>query len=263
MIIADKIISSRQNSGVRLLKALLSDGCRKHGLFVIEGEKIFSEYLRLGYTPEAVYMTEKMYDVSDYAGKITVITAELAAYISDTKTPQGVFALCKLTDALYTLPQNPSRLLILDGVSDPGNLGTLIRSAEAFGWQGVITSPGMSGGLAGCADSMSGKAFRASAGSRLRMPVVSAALLPYIAKLRGDGFAVYAAVLDAHAVPLENIKANVKKSEKIAVIIGSEAHGVSAPVRSCASGGVYIPIRGSESLNAAVAGGIILYELRV
>ena len=238
------IISSRQNGGVQLLK-----NPRKHGFFVMEGGKMLAEYLRLGHTPEAVYMTEKAYAASDYAGEVMLITSEIAAYISNTKTPQGVFIRGKISDLPSVIPRDASRLLLLDGVSDPGNLGTLIRSAEAFGWQGVVTSPDS-------ADSMSGKVLRAAAGSRLRVPVQSAELVPYIAQLRKSGFDVYAAVLSENAVPLERIK----KTEKIAVVIGSEAHGVRADVRECASG-VYIPIRGSESLNAAVAGGIILYEL--
>ncbi|GHU47936.1 23S rRNA methyltransferase [Clostridia bacterium] len=246
------MITSRQNERVRLLKKLLSDGQerRKHGLFVIEGEKILREYTARGHTPVAVYVSG------------ADISPDIAKYISDTVTPAGVFALCELTPGMFEVPLESrcqpgfGHLLILDGVSDPGNVGTLIRSAEAFGWDGVICSPD-------CADSMGGKAFRAAMGSRLRVPVQTCEIAPYIRELRTGGFEVYAAVLDDTALPLceAGSQLNGGGDSAIAVVIGSEACGVSEAVRGECTHGVYIPIQGAESLNAAVAGSIILYHL--
>jgi TrmH family RNA methyltransferase len=142
------------------------------------------------------------------------------------------------------------RYIILDGVSDPGNVGSIIRTAEAAGFRGLIMSPG-------CADAHSSKTLRASMGSALRFPVVcNANLLESIRALKDFGILVLAAASDARKCYFD-----YDLSGSVAFVIGNEAFGVSEEVLSACDGSLRLPMPGNvESLNAGVAAGILIYE---
>ena len=140
--------------------------------------------------------------------------------------------------------------MLLDGVQDPGNVGTVIRTAEALGFGGVLLSPD-------CADVWAPKTLRASMGSALRLPCVCGEMTELIPALKERGFSVYGAMLDKTAQKLGEIKF----PERSAVVIGSEGRGVSPEAAQLCTGAVYIPISGAESLNAAAAAAMILWEL--
>ena len=149
----------------------------------------------------------------------------------------------------FELPRNSSRIIVMDGVQDPGNVGTIIRTAEAFGFDGAVL-------LGACADVYSPKTLRASMGSALRFPFVCCAAEELRSVL--GGFTVYAAMLDSSAAALGEIAF----AERSAVIIGSEGRGVSPEAAAVCDEKLYIPISGAESLNAAGAAAVIMWELR-
>jgi len=232
------IITSRQNPIIKQFRNPERDS------FVVEGEKLVNEAIEAGFEPVNILLTEKNTD--KFSG--IIINNELSEYISDTKAPQGVHALFK-RKSLSGLTPLLSQAIILDRVQDPGNVGAIIRSCEAFGI-GVILSENS-------ADVFSSKVIRASAGSVFRTAVQKGNLAKIIPRLRESGFIVYTADLDESAVPLQE----AALPPKTAVVIGSEGQGVSEAVSALCSEKLYIPIKGAESLNAAVAAGIICYEI--
>ena len=143
------------------------------------------------------------------------------------------------------LRARPGPLLALDEVRDPGNLGTIIRTADAFGAAGVAL-------LGDCADPFAPKVVRATMGSLFRVPLRRCTA----GELRARPGPLLAAVLDGDSRPIGGVPLR-----DACVVIGNEAHGVSPAVRACCGGAVNIPIRGAESLNAAVAASIFLYEM--
>lgn len=182
----------------------------------------------------------------EVSAKSVVITEEISEYISDTKTPQGMFAAAEMCE--WSIPEDPGRIVVLDGIQDPGNVGTIFRTAEAFGFDGAVL-------LGACADVYSPKTLRASMGSALRFPFVCCAAEELRSVL--GGFTVYAAMLDSSAAALGEIAF----AERSAVIIGSEGRGVSPEASAVCDEKLYIPISGAESLNAAVAAAVIMWEL--
>lgn len=182
----------------------------------------------------------------ELSAKSVVITEDISEYISDTKTPQGLYAAAELRE--WELPRNANRIIVMDGVQDPGNVGTILRTAEAFGFDGAVL-------LGACADVYSPKTLRASMGSSLRFPFVCCAAEELRSVL--DGFAIYAAMLDSSAAAL----GETAFADRSAVIIGSEGRGVSTEAAAVCDEKLYIPIGGAESLNAAVAAAVIMWEI--
>ncbi len=255
------VITSRKNGAVKRFREIfrsksLRDG---EGLIAAEGDHLCGELLKCGYEITAALLTEKAQEkypetagaLISAAGECEVISGELAEYISDTRTPQGLFALARRREDTIGFPgAGARRLVLLDGVQDPGNVGTIVRTAEALGFDGAAMSPD-------CADIWSPKALRASMGSGLRLPCIYGALPEIINSLKSGGFSVYGAMLDESAARLGELSF----PEKAAVIIGSEGAGISPETAGLCDRAVYIPISGVESLNAAAAAAIILWEM--
>ena len=251
-----EIVSSRKNANVRVLRQVLREKQFRdeHGVFAAEGDHLCGELVRAGFKVTYAAYTEKAAAkypetaamLTEKADTVIVITEELSEYISDTKSPQGIFAAAEIRGS--TLDKNARKIVVLDGVQDPGNVGTVIRAAEALGADGAVL-------VNGCADILSPKTLRASMGSVFRLPVINADndSLPKLL----SGFAVYGAMLDSTAKRL----GEEKFPEKTAVVIGSEGAGISAEVAELCDEKIYIPIKGAESLNAAMAAAIIMWEL--
>lgn len=223
---------------------------RKSGLFAVEGDHLCGE---LSGAELFLYTEKAQAKYSDTVKRLCAacrdsfcITEELAEYISDTKSSQGLFAASEMT--WKCIPDSAKKLVVLDGVQDPGNVGTVIRTAEALGFDGLIFT-------GACADVFSPKVLRSSMGSALRMPMEEVSREKLKDKL--SGFAAYAAMLDDTAARL----GEERFPEKTAVIIGSEGAGVSAEAAELCEKKLYIPISGAESLNAAAAAAIILWEI--
>jgi TrmH family RNA methyltransferase len=176
---------------------------------------------------------------------------DLAA-MADTETPQGILAVAPIPraalDALRVEDADPSVLLVLDAVQDPGNFGTLARTAEALGAAGVVALPGT-------VDPWNPKSVRAAMGSTFRLPVVEAGWEDLAPWLTARGVETLAAVVGGE--PLGG-----DRPRRAALVLGNEGAGVGDETRARADRAVGIPLRGrAESLNVAAAGAILLYEL--
>lgn len=251
-------ISSRKNDAVRRFRELSRDKKLRdeQGLFAAEGDHLCGELSRAEYAVAQALYTEKSAEkypqtvraLLEKARESAVITEDVAEYISDTKSPQGLFAVCEKPRA-GQLPADARRIVVLDGVQDPGNVGTVIRTAEALGINGALL-------INGCADIWSPKTMRASMGSVFRLPCVVSDGAAELERLISRGFSVYGAKLDETALRLGEFDF----PEKAAVVIGSEGSGISAETSENCTHSLYIPITGAESLNAAAAAAIILWE---
>lgn len=179
------------------------------------------------------------------------ISTEISHLISETMTEQGVFAVVATSEPDMMLLYG-KKLLLVDAVQDPGNVGTLIRTADAAGYDCVVLGKGS-------ADLYNPKVIRSTQGSHFHIPVIQANLFDWIANLEEEGVPVIGAVLDDQAKSLNDMT----KRDTLALMVGNEGNGISLELQDRLSEKVYIPIYGdSESLNVAVAAGILLYGLR-
>jgi TrmH family RNA methyltransferase len=255
------LISSRANPRVKQLRAAFAGHARlAAGLVAIEGEHLLFEAMRSGLVFKTIFVSERR-GVPDWIpGNVELIelTDEVFASVVDTQSPQGIAAL--LVPPVWTIDDAvPGRsaaplLLIAAGLQDPGNLGTLVRSAEAFGAAAVLTT-------AGTVSEWNQKALRASAGSVFRVPVVQVDA-GELAALKIRGVRILAAVAPDAGGDVASVAAHAADlTGGCALMIGNEGAGLSAEFLAIADARVNIPTPGRvESLNAAVAGSLLLYE---
>jgi len=174
--------------------------------------------------------------------------AEFAA-LASTESPQGVLLVCEQEESeLATMVANAGPMLVLDALQDPGNVGTLIRSAVAFGFKGVVA-------LDGTADPWSSKVVRASSGTVFRTSLARAATSEALATIQASGRVILVAAADGELVERSG-------GREIALVIGNEGAGVRDEIRTAADGTVSVGMSGPvESLNAGIAGSILMHEL--
>lgn len=250
-------ITSVSNERIKALAALSQRKARlAAGQYLVEGEKMVGEALESAQVSCLIVQADRQELFAPIiaranAAEILLLAPHVLEKLSATKTPQGIMAVVALPEPCKAEALG-ERIVVLDGLQDPGNVGTILRTAEAAGVQGVVLSED-------CADVFAPKTLRATMGSVFRMPMLrSGAVQPILADLRGRGWAILASELEGE--PFEQTAAVLKAPW--ALIIGSEAHGVSEPLRAQATHHVRLPMRGNgESLNAAVAAGIMLYGL--
>ena len=247
-------IKSRSNPKV-LWACGLSEKKKRdsEGLFRFEGIKLFLEAMREKLDIVAVFASEKAMEtyaseLCDFDGEIYKVADAVYEKLTEENAPQGVLTIAKKPLLVCGCT---GLTMILDGVADPGNVGTVIRCADAFGAERVLL-----GG--GCADAFGQKTVRAAMGSLFRVPTERAPLPEKIKELRAEGYKVYAAMLDKTSVRADEIE----KGGKLAFVVGNEGHGISSEVRNRCDGSVIIPMRenGVESLNAAVAASVLMWE---
>ena len=194
--------------------------------------------------------TELAEEFAAAGARAFVVPRSLLESVCETKTPQGVCASFDVP-APMSIDDAPARIVALDGVQDPGNVGTIWRTADAAGFSGLLLGPG-------CADPLSPKVQRAAMGSGFRVPYMLADDLPAaLMALKARGWTALASDLNG-----ADFYRRPDPGARFVLVIGNEARGISAATREAASALVKLPMRGgAESLNAAVAAGIMMYEL--
>lgn len=251
------MITSPENPKVKQARALLEGkGRREQGRCLIEGVRLIEEALRAGVSPALVFFVDQAQQNARSAALLEAARAEGAALLevspavfgtlSDTVASQGVIAVASIRRV--TLPPRAALILVLDKIRDPGNLGAILRSAEAAAVSLVVLAPG-------CVDPWNPKVVRSGMGAHFRLPLVPAPSWDAVAQHIGDRPVWLAA---AHqALPYDR----VDWTAECALIIGSEAAGLSAEAEALGTGHVTIPMAGPvESLNAAMATTVLLFE---
>ena len=253
-------LTSRDNPLVKELHKLLCDAKarRKSRRFVIEGARLCEDAARSGITVSAALVTASAKEryaaqwqaVEAVAAATYDIAPAISAYLSETQGPQGMFCLCDMREETALAVSPDEVYLALEDVQDPGNLGTILRTAEAFGVGGILLSKG-------CCDLYNPKVLRASMGGVFRLPLtVCEDFVGTLCEL-GTTLPVLASVVDGDALPVTA----APKNGAVAVI-GNEGNGMSAAAIAACTHRVTIPMAGrAESLNASMAAGILLWEL--
>jgi TrmH family RNA methyltransferase len=251
-------ITSAANPLLREVRRAVSRGERTaDGLSIAEGFHLLEEALRSGCEVPVVIASEACLETVERqvrglsSTRIVVLPAPLFQSIASTETPQGVMALVRVpecaTDQVF---RGESLVVVLDGLQDPGNVGAIVRAAEAFGATGLLF-------LKGSASPWNPKTLRASAGSLFRLPFVAGVDIGRAkTKLRERRVAVYAAM---PYTPERRQAAAADFVRPCAIIVGSEGRGISKELYGVGED-VAIPTTGVESLNAAVATSVLLYE---
>jgi RNA methyltransferase, TrmH family len=252
------MITSRQNPKIQKVKALLGRSRERQeaGVFAVEGVRLVEEAAASGWKPGLVLFTEQLNErgrqvvqsLSAAGAEVEQVSTSVMEILTDTETSQGLLAVFPLPSP--ALPAHPDFILVADAIRDPGNLGTLLRTAAAASVQALIATPGT-------ADLFSPKVLRSAMGAHFRLPAVEMTWEDAHAYLQQNGLRVYLAEAGGGEVCWQ---ANL--CEPLALVIGSEAEGVSPEARTLAGKSLQIPMPGkSESLNAAIAGSILMFEV--
>lgn len=254
-----QIVQSKHNARLKELRRALAKPGDGRGKAGIEGPHLIQEVLRSGVAVDCVFaaqgdegLLEELHLPAEI--EVLLLPRELLTSVFVTETPQPVAALIEPPD--WTWPhllggdrKRAALVVVLAGIQDPGNLGTILRAAEAFGADGVLRLPGT-------VSAWNPKATRASAGSVFRVPVIAASSEECFARLHEAGIKIWTTALRG-AKPADRIDL----SRPSAFLIGNEGSGVPPELAALADGAVTIPCPGAvESLNAAVAAGVLLYE---
>lgn len=256
-------ITSKSNERIKYaVKLREKDSFRKaENLFFIEGARLCADAARSGVAVKELFVTERAKEkYSEYVGSVEnsaercfVISEDVAEKLSDTKNPQGVFCVCKMLDKNTNIGKIKynGKYVALENVSNPSNLGAVVRTAEAVGLDGVIIS-------GGC-DMYNPKSQRAAMGSLFRLNIVEVDDLPsFLGVLTSNGMSVYAGVPDRDAESITEVDMN----GGVTVVIGNEGNGIGEAVLNASTKLVTVPMKGrAESLNAAAAASIMIWEM--
>lgn len=248
-------ITSFKNPVVRKIRALKDRKTREQtGRILVEGEVMIREALDCGLE---IFDLLAVADMSDFAEAMArrgaqafSVSREIMDAVCETRTPQGVcatFSAPKATGA----EAFSGHVVVLDGVQDPGNAGTIWRTADAAGFHGILFGEGS-------ADPLSPKVLRAAMGSGFRIPFACSRSLPETLRALAErGYTVIVSDLSG-----TDFYQRGHLGDRLALVIGNEARGVSDAVRACADVRLKLPMRGgAESLNAAIAAAIMMYDL--
>ena len=236
---------------IKQIASLRQQKFRKElGLFVVEGRKMTEELLRSSFEMVGLYATEAFltdYPAFDEAETVSEVQMQ---QMSGQDTPPGILAVVRIPKQ-DEIKVSSQIVLALDGIANPGNMGTLIRTAEWFGIHDVVCS-------SDCVELWNPKVVQATMGSLFRVKVWKTELPVFLQKAKNEGKAIYGALLEG-----ENLFEMKGKPEGI-IVIGSESHGIRKEVLPCITHPITIPRVGgsaTESLNAAVAGAILMAEM--
>ncbi len=248
------MITSPANTKVKYVQRLQAERRfrMREQLYVAEGTRWLKDVVQQKTMPHTLFYTADWLAVPEHYQLFQqvnnpsyAVSAEVMAAMSDTETPAGILLLLPIQPR--PLPTEPHFLLILDGISTPGNMGTMLRTAVAAGVDGVLLAPG-------CVDVYNPKVVRGGMGAHLRLPLQSLSWEMIAGVVQG--FKVWLAAVDG-----EQVYTAVSWQHPSALIIGNEAAGAGKEAGQLANGRITIPMAAAtESLNAAVATGIILFE---
>ena len=247
-----EIITSSENKLIKELTSLQSKKQRhKIGKFLLESKRSIEEALIYGTEPEMVVLRENVElpaFLSDYKGMVVVVEERLFPKLSTTENSQGIIGVYKFFDTKINNFLAKEKLLFLDGIQDPGNLGTIVRSAAAFGLDGILIGPGS-------VDIYNDKVLRSTLGGIFALPILDIKT-EELKLFKKHGFSIVGAALGG-----KNIY-NYAFSLKTVVGVGNENSGLSQDFIDLADDFITIEINNKmESLNASVAASIVLYEL--
>ena len=241
------ILTSKNNPLVKETAALKEKKARKEqGMFLVEGRKMAVECQRSDFEIDRVFVAESYAGDNPFAEEKNVyVSDDVFRFLSDEKTPQGILCRIKIPTRALTAPKG--KCLLLDGVADPGNVGTIIRTANAAGYEEIYLTEE-------CADPYSPKSVRAS---------MSGVFFTKI--YRGNRAEILSVLAETPIVVADMAGENVfsfAPPKRFALAIGNEANGISDMVQERATHTVKIPMQATqESLNAAISAGIIMYVL--
>jgi RNA methyltransferase, TrmH family len=251
------MITSNQNSKIKLVRALLgrSKERREAGVFVVEGVRLFEEAVQAKWPIRFVLFDETLSErgksrvegLRSQGVDVEEVSPSVMKSISETDAPQGVLAVVEH----YQLPitNHLNFILIPDQIRDPGNLGTLLRSAAATGVQAVLIPPETT-------DAFAPKVVRAGMGAHFRLPIHAMGWEEIAEFVKLEGLKVLIADMDGVSCWETDLR------QPVALVIGSEADGASESARKLADGKIRIPMSGEvESLNAGVAGSVLMFEV--
>jgi len=250
--VREEVVTSRQNPLCAHFRKLAASRTFREeaGEFLCDSPKLLSEAVKWGAAVCAVAYTrrELLPEGLPEDARLIQVSESVMEAVSPAKTPQGVVFSCKLPPAPEVEYLAPGRYLLLEGVQDPGNVGTILRTANAFGWAVFL--------LEGCADPYSPKTVRSAMGVHFRSEITCTSLERAAALVKASGLPLYATALGEDTADIRQADLS-----NCAVIIGSEGRGVSSRALELCSGTLKIPMEPCcESLNAAVAAGIVLWE---
>ena len=239
-------ITSRKNPLLQQVKKLLSSRKAREeaGLFVADGTKLLQEAVRYFPGLQTVILSDGVEAQVPDSVQLVYVPEDVMESISPMQTPQGALFICRLPQKTAFVPR--PGMLLLDGIQDPGNLGTILRTADALQVPVAL--------LEGCADPYSHKVVRASMGAVFRTPPVQTTWQ----QVRDSGIAVAVTALSEKAVDIRTARL-----EELAVVIGSEGQGVRQEILDYAQNQLIIPMDSRcESLNAAIAAAIVMWQMR-
>lgn len=251
------MITSNQNPKVKLVRALLgrSKERREAGAFVVEGVRLFEEAVQAKWPIRFVLFDETLSErgksqvegLRSQGVDVEEVSASVMQALSETETPQGVLAVLEFFD--LPIPTSPNFILIPDQIRDPGNLGTLLRSAAATGVQAVLIPPETT-------DAFAPKVVRSGMGAHFRLPIRVMDWEEIDKGVKLEGLKILIADMDGVSCWETDLR------QPVALVIGSEADGASESARKIADGKIRIPMSGEvESLNAGVAGSVLMFEV--
>ena len=244
-------ITARKNPLIQQVRRLVSSrkARQEAGLFVADGTKLLEEAVRWWPGLDTVILSDGVEAQLPESVRIIRVPEEIMVYISPMETPQGALFLCRLPEKTAFAPKRG--MLLLDGIQDPGNLGTILRTADALEVPVVL--------LEGCADPYSHKVVRASMGAVFRTNVIQSDWETVRAACKGAGIPIAVTALTDRAEDIRSAKLG-----EMAVVIGSEGRGVRPQVLENADHELIIPMNDRcESLNAAVAATIVMWQMKL
>lgn len=247
-------IQSTKNQRVKDWKKLLkTKGRKKTGAFLVEGFHLVEEAIKANASIEQIIVREDLLEVPFplLKERTTIVSEEVAKELSDTETSQGIFAVIHKTSEVHVTEEIQAPFLFLDAVQDPGNVGTIIRSADAVGFQAVILGEET-------VDAYNPKTLRSAQGSHFHIDLIEQPLFESIEWFQNKGLPIYGTSLDKQALSYKEIS----PSDQFALIVGNEGAGVRPELLEKTTANLYIPIKGeAESLNVAIAASVLMFSL--